>query len=99
MKKNNIPPYVSFKDHLEKELKDPEFRKWYDYYGKQLEIAMQVNKLRKERKLSQKQLASKLGTTQSNIARIEAGNQNLTVGMLNKIADVFDRKLKIEFTR
>ena len=99
MKKNKTKDSIYFKDYLEEQLKDPVIRKWYDYYGKQLEIAMQVNKLRKERKLSQKQLASKLGTTQSNIARIEAGNQNLTVGMLNKIADVFDRKLKIEFTR
>lgn len=96
MKKNNS---IYFKDYLEEQLRDPEVRKWYDYYGKQLEIAIQINKLRKERNLSQRQLAQKLGTTQSNIARIEAGNQNLTLGMMQKIATTFDRKLKVEFTR
>jgi transcriptional regulator with XRE-family HTH domain len=42
-------------------------------------------------------MAKKLGTTQSNIARLEAGQQNLTTITLHRIAKAFDRDLKIEF--
>ncbi|MFA6534441.1 MAG: helix-turn-helix transcriptional regulator [Patescibacteria group bacterium] len=88
---------VDFDDYLAEQLKDPEFRKWYDYYGKQLETAYQILQLRRQKKMSQATLAKKIGTTQSNLARLEAGNQNFTVGMMNKIAKALDRELKIEF--
>jgi len=90
---------LDFQEHLGRELKNPKFRQWYDYHGKRLDIALQVNQLRKAHKLSQEQLAVRIGTTQSNIARIEAGNQNLTIQMLDKIAGVFDRKIKVEFIK
>lgn len=90
---------LDFQEHLARELKKPKFRQWYDYHGQQLDIALKINQLRQAHKLSQEQLAVRIGTTQSNIARIEAGNQNLTIQMLDKIAKVFDHKLKVEFTR
>jgi len=88
---------IDFQTHLAQELKDPKFSRWYEHHGRQLDIALQIHKLRTAHQLTQQQLADRLGTTQSNIARIEAGNQNLTIQMLNKIASVFDRKLKVEF--
>jgi transcriptional regulator with XRE-family HTH domain len=47
--------------------------------------------------MSQAQLAKKIGTTQSNVARMEAGNQNFTLGMLTKIADAFGKELQVSF--
>ncbi len=49
--------------------------------------------------MTQAQLAKKLGTTQNVIARIEAGNQNLTIDMLAKIAEAFNRNFQIHFTK
>ena len=49
--------------------------------------------------LSQKELARKLDTTQSVVARIEAGQQNFTTDTLQKIASAFKRELKIEFVK
>lgn len=94
-KKNNKA--IDFQDVLSKKLKDPEFKKNFDEYGKQLEIAYQILQLRKKKKMSQKELAEKIGTTQSNIARIEAGQQNFTTNTLNKIAFAFNLDLKISF--
>lgn len=93
-KKNN-----DFQKYLEENLKDVEFKKHFDEYGKQLEIAYQISRLRKKRKMSQKELAEKIGATQSNIARMETGQQNFTTNTLSKIATAFNCDLKINFIR
>ena len=88
---------IDFQDILKKELKNQEFKKHYNESGKQLEIAYQILKLRKQRKISQAQLAKKIGTKQSNIARIEAGQQNFSIDTLEKIAEALNCELKVNF--
>ncbi len=97
--KNKKIVYLSFERYLAQQMKNKEFREAYEEEGQRLEIAYQILKLRKQRKLSQKELAHKLNTTQSVIARMEAGRQNFTTDTLQKISSVFNRKLKIEFVR
>lgn len=102
MKKINnryIDETVDFDKYLKEKLKDPKFKQYYDEYGKQLEIAYTILQLRKKEGLSQAELAKKIGTKQSNVARIEAGEQNLTTEMLQKIATALNRNLKIEFAK
>ena len=60
-------------------------------------MSHQVWQLRKRQKLSQKELARKLNTTQSVVARMESGQQNFTTDTLQKIASTFKRDLRIEF--
>jgi len=93
-RKNN-----DFQSYLKENLKNPSFKKYFDEFGKQLEIAYQISELRKRRKMSQSDLARILGTTQSNIARMEAGQQNFTTITLQKIAEAFNCDLKIDFVR
>ena len=99
MNKRKTQKAADFQDYLTEKLKSPRFRKYYDEYGKQLEIAYQILKLRKQKRMSQAELARKIGTRQSNIARMEAGQQNFTTDTLQKIATVFKRDLKIEFVK
>ncbi len=93
----NHPNLVDFQPYLDEQLKDPTFKKYYDEFGRQFEIAYALLQMRKKSKLSQAQVAKKLGTSQSNIARIEAGNENVTVQTLEKFAKAYKRNLKIEF--
>lgn len=86
-----------FNEYLQKQLKNPEFKKLYDDYGRQLEISYNLLQMRKRKKMSQSQVAKKVGTTQSNIARMEAGNQNFSVKMLGKLAHVFGKELEVSF--
>ena len=88
---------VDFQEYLAEKLKNPKFRKHYDEYGKQLEIAYQILQLRKQKRISQSELAKKIGTKQSNIARMEAGEQNFSIDTLQKIAQVFNKDLKVSF--
>jgi ribosome-binding protein aMBF1 (putative translation factor) len=90
---------VNFQEYLAGRLRNPRFKKYYNEYGKQLEIAYQILKLRKQKGISQAELAKRLGTKQSNIARMETGQENFTTDTLQKIASVFRRELKIEFVK
>ncbi len=49
-----------------------------------------IRDARKHRGLTQIQLATRLGTSQSAVHRIEAGNQNISVDMVNRIAQALD---------
>ena len=49
-----------------------------------------IRDARKHRGLTQTQLADVLGTSQSAVHRIEAGNQNLSLEMVNRIAAALD---------
>lgn len=55
-----------------------------------LHIGSLIRNLRRERELTQSDLALKMGTTQSAIARIENGEQNLSTEMLSKISEVLN---------
>ena len=88
---------VDFDDLLKKELKNPEFKKRFDEYGRQFEVAYQILQLRKKKKMSQAQLAKKIGTKQSNVARMESGQQNFSMDTLEKIADALGLNLNISF--
>lgn len=98
-KNKQLKKAEDFQDYLDKQLRNPRIRKYYNEYGKQLEIAYQILQLRKQRKISQAELARKIGTKQSNVARMEAGQQNFSTNTLQKIAKVFDRELRIDFAK
>ncbi|OGZ24132.1 MAG: hypothetical protein A2896_02355 [Candidatus Nealsonbacteria bacterium RIFCSPLOWO2_01_FULL_43_32] len=98
-KKSKKISYISFERYLAQQMKNKAFRRAYEEEGRRLGIAYKILQLRKQQKLSQKELASKLDTTQSVVARIEAGQQNFSIDTLEKIASAFKRELKIEFVR
>ena len=95
----NKKKFISFEADLKENLKNKKFKKYFNHYGKQLEIAYLILQKRKQAKLSQKELARKIGTTQSNVARMEAGNQNFSMVTLERIADALKSDLKINFTK
>jgi transcriptional regulator with XRE-family HTH domain len=60
------------------------------------QIAGQVTDRRKERGLSQAELAALVGTTQSAIARLESGGRPPRIDTLLRIANALDADLHIE---
>lgn len=78
-------------------MKDPEFKKLYDDLELEFSIITQVLEKRIAKGMSQKELAEKVGTKQSAIARLEGGNSNPSVAFLEKVAKALDSKLRISF--
>src|SRR3712207_8441280 len=56
-------------------------------------IGSLVRDARRHRGLTQQQLAERLGTSQSAIARIEQGGQNLTLELLGRLSEALEREL------
>lgn len=56
-------------------------------------IGQRIATVREQARLTQSQLAKKLGTTQSAIARIESGKQNVSTDLLRKISKALNRNL------
>jgi UDP-N-acetylglucosamine 1-carboxyvinyltransferase len=56
-------------------------------------IGFFIKKLREDKNLTQEAFSKLLNTTQSAVARIETGKQNLTLEQLSKISEVLERKI------
>ncbi|MFA6430285.1 MAG: UDP-N-acetylglucosamine 1-carboxyvinyltransferase [Candidatus Paceibacterota bacterium] len=61
--------------------------------NKILEISGLIKELRERRGITQAEFAEKLGTTQSAVARIESGEQNLTTDMIGKISEALGSEI------
>ena len=80
---------------FKKKFRESGFVKAYEEVGPLMEIAMAIVEARNKAGLSQTELAKRLGTTQSVISRIENGNQNLSVNVLARIAEVLHCNLMV----
>lgn len=76
-------------------MKDPEFRREYEALHPKYDMIRALIRRRNEMRLSQTQLARKIGMQQPAISRLEGGGLNTTVGTLFKVAEALD--LKVEF--
>ena len=87
-------------EDLEKELlSDPKVKKEYDRLAPRYTIISQLIAARLKRGFTQRDVAEKLGTRQSAIARLEGGNVNPSLEFLQRIAQVMGYKLNIHLSK
>jgi len=86
---------MDYRELLSEELKDPDFKKAWDELELEYMISSMIIKLRSEAKLSQSELAVKIGTTQSVVARMESGKILPKLDSLSKIAKACGKKIEI----
>ena len=87
-----------FRKFLNKQLKDPDFRKEWDEMEPEYQIMKAMIAARMETGITQQQLSERTGINQSNLSRIENGNGNPSVATLQRIASALGKKLSISFT-
>lgn len=78
-------------------LRDKEVYKEYKRLEPKYRLISQLIGIRVKKGLTQKELAKKLSTKQSAIARLESGNYNPTLEFLQKTAKALGTKLVISF--
>ncbi len=78
---------------------DPEYAEAFESHRLEFELARQLIELRVKSGLSQQELATKMGTSQSSIARIESGAALPSLRTLQKLAEATDTELRISFKR
>lgn len=62
-----------------------------------LKAGMELKKLRKELNISQEELAHKMKVKREFIARIESGEQNVTIETLNRVAEATGKEFEFHF--
>ena len=92
-------PYKAADAFSERLLKDPEIRLHYEEERAKTSIAMAVKAIRTRAGLTQVQLARKIGTTQSVIARLEGGGDHRvpSLSLLARIAAACHGELEFGF--
>lgn len=88
---------IKFQDFLEEKLKNKAFKKEWDKSELQYQVVRQLIKARLDKQYSQRDLAKKAQTTQSVVSRVESMSFNPSIGLLNKLSNALDKKLKITF--
>jgi DNA-binding XRE family transcriptional regulator len=73
----------------------PARRRGYEMAGRAIRIAFEIRALREKKGLSQRELAERVGTTQSAIARLEAGNISPSLPTLDKIAHALGAEVSL----
>ena len=87
-----------FREFLDEQLQNPEFRKEWDALEPEFAIVQALIDARKTIGLTQKQLSERTGIAQSDISKLENGDGNPSLRTLKRLAAAMDMNLKLEFT-
>lgn len=89
--------YFNWRDLEKKWMKDPKFVREWEKIEPEYQLARSLIGLRLKKKLSQTDLARKIGTKQPVVSRIESMTTSTTISVLKRIAQALDVKLQIRF--
>lgn len=91
--------HLNFEDWEKEALKDPKLKAEYDRQQPEFALIDALIRVRRDKSLTQAQLAKKIGTKQSVISRLEIGRANPSVGFLKKLATALGVHLEIRFSQ
>ena len=77
-------------------MSDPKFRKEYAKADAEFAVVEALIRARTDAKLSQTQLAKRIGTTQSAVARLEGGGVSPSLATLRRYAEATGKRLHLE---
>jgi ribosome-binding protein aMBF1 (putative translation factor) len=78
-------------------MKDAAYRKEYDALEEEFTVMAAIAKARRRAGLSQAELARRMNTTQSTVARLESGRGQPSTRTLVRFARATEHRLKISF--
>lgn len=96
--KMNRPKFISAEELHQKWMKDPKYRYEYEKLGPEFEIARQILDARIKKKISQEELAKRMGTGQAVISRLESANAKPSLSLIHRLADALGLKVELKFT-
>lgn len=73
----------------------PEAKKEYEQVSLNLDASVLIREMREDLGMTQKEFAKYVGKPQFTIGRIEAGSMNVSIGLIDEIANAAHRKVKL----
>ena len=93
MVKNNCRSFSDVRDEMLRN--DKELKKEYETLRPRYELISKAIDARLKRKMTQEEVAIKMGTTKSSISRFESGDYNPTIDFLIKLSSALGKRLKV----
>ena len=78
-------------------LADPEVAAAYEALKPKYAVIKALIEARRKARLSQAEVAERMGTTQSSIARMESGKGSVTIESVQKYAKATGQRIRLEF--
>ena len=88
-----MTPHKQLKAEL---LRDPEVKKVYNDLAFEFEIIKAIIRVRAQKRLTQREIARKIGVAQSALARFESGRTNPTLSFLKKVTAGLGLKMTVK---
>lgn len=90
----------NYEEFKKERLSDPHLKAEYDFLEEEFTLSKEIIQLRKDKNLTQKELAQEIGSSQPAIARLESGNyRNLSLSFLRKVATALDAVPEVHLKR
>ena len=83
--------------YKDEQMKNKDFAKAYEELQPEFQIIRALVDARNSRHMTQQELADKTGIAQTEISRLENGNRNPSIKLLQRLADGLNMNLKISF--
>lgn len=86
---------ISFKKLHQEWMKSPKFRREYKKLEPEFQLARQILSARLKHKMSQAQLARKMGTGQAVVSRLEGMEARPSLSLLERVAQALNTKISV----
>ena len=91
------PNAIPWKTFREKLMSNPEVKKAYEDLQPELAIVQAIIDARVKNKISQEELAKRMGTGQAVISRLENANSSPSLSLIKRLADALGLKVELHF--
>ena len=95
--KRDIRKLTAWRTYQKKLLKDKKFLKFAEGLEPEFILADSLIRVRKRQRLTQMQLAKKVGTKQPVISNLETASSKPSISLLKRIAQALDSRLTVKF--
>ena len=92
------PKFINAEDLHRKWMKNPKFRQEYEKLEPEFAIARTIIEARIKNKVSQEELAKKMGTGQAVISRLESASSSPSLSLIKRLASALNLKVELRFT-
>ncbi len=89
------PASTSIEPYFKKQMNSAAFRRAYEELEPEFAIIRQIIDLRLKRKMTQEQLAKRMGTAQPSIARMESRGKVKNLDYLQRIANALNARVEV----
>lgn len=94
-KRPNVIPWEQVRKEL---FKDPKVKRAYEDLQPEFAIVQALIDARVKKKISQEDLARRMGTGQAVISRLENANASPSLSLIKRLAHALDLKVELKFT-